>query len=121
MLTHVKKTNMVETTAGAGLTDRFVYLRDTKQLAKRRNKGEAQKAVKDYAVYSCKECETEFTILKSNMSRMRKCAFRDHLASCPEGTEAERKQNGRHRRGREVSGKEAVAMQEIESYAFRRE
>ena len=119
MLTHVKKADMVATTVSEGFTDRFVYLRDTKQLAKRRNKGEAQKAVKDYAVYSCKECETEFTILKSNLSRMRKCAFRDHLASCPEGTEAERKQNGRHRRGREVSEREAGAIQEIESYAFR--
>lgn len=126
VLTYTNNNVEMAMAAKVQFKERFLYVWDTKQLAKRRNKGEAQKEVKEYVVYKCTECGTEFTILKSNLSRMRKCAFRDHLASCLAGTEEVRTQNDRKNRGRcdledEVMGEDTrAAIKEIESYSFRR-
>tara|TARA_B110000971_G_scaffold211967_1_gene240859 strand:+ start:572 stop:901 length:330 start_codon:yes stop_codon:yes gene_type:complete len=101
----------------------FKQLKDIKQLAKRRVG--AEKMPRTYAVFKCNKCKQKISILKSNLSKMRLCAFYDHLTSCPKMDEADRVKYSRKHRGKKPCGgvpieeETSAAMRKIDSYAYK--
>ena len=112
-------------------TSVFTHVGDVKQLAKRIKRGETTRSVREYAVFCCSSCKTEFSILKSTVSRQRAGVFREHLAACPgvDDLNHERQVRRVHAKKRtltqakeeEVSTGSATAeaLREIESYAHK--
>jgi len=79
-----------------------------------------------YAVLECPFCKEELHVLASSLSRLRSIVARDHLAACPNLSEAQRNAQRRSVRSSSETPLPSppqplsadAAIETIESYAF---